>query len=480
MPKLPQQELANGNTSYRRLFETFGLTFSANGSAQATADACPFCDGPKFTVNLETGQYQCFRKNNCGVKGNAYVFVNAMHENRLRETTDADYRRLRDLRGLPLQTLKRHSLAWDATQRCWWIPYKSQEGKVQNITRYYEGDGRKLTLPSLPLRLHGLDRLSSDVHKTLLICEGAFDSIALDAHLVSNKTRKRYDILAVPSAGVFKTDWLKHLEGRTVRLLFDNDEAGRDGQDRIAKLCRDENLKCKLSILRWPEGLPEKCDVSDLIRDGVNIVEFAREHCLKVTTAERRLVFTRGDDIVVEKVEWMDFGYIQFGTLASLSGLMGTLKSTVAADYAARGTAGLPMPGSRQAIAPFNTMYFTSEDSASRVSDSVRVHGGDLNRLYVHDIASSKEPIDLLDCLEEMEAEINARQIRLVILDALNSFTGGDISTDSKARRTLSGRLQALGRKTGACIIGIRNWGRMDGGTAFFFSIGTHAIYAKA
>ena len=64
---------------------------------------------------------------------------------------------------------------------------------------------------------------------------------------------------------------------------------------------------------------------------------------------------------------------------------------------------------------------------------------------------------------------------RRVVLDALNSFVGGDISTDSKARRSLSGRLQALARCTGACIIGIRNWGRSDGGSALQKALGPPA-----
>ena len=395
--------------SFVPLFELFGPAFSVNGSPQAVADACPWCGKDRFDLNVNTGQFKC-HSGACGQSGNSYDFINWVHGNLLRETTDREYHPLRDKRNLPVQTLRRNGVAWNGADGCWLIPYKSETGRVQNLTRDFLGTGRKLSLPGLSLRLYGLDKLSSDAERTLFVCEGAFDAIALDHHLVSNKTRTRYDIIAVPCAGTFNVSWLKYLKGRTVRLVFDNDKAGRDGQDRIAKLVRDEKVDCKLSALKWPFCYPEKCDISDLVRDGENIVKFTKANCITVTVAERRLIFTRGDAIAEEAVEWLDARHIPFGTFVSLSGLMGTQKSLIARAYAACCTAGLPMPGSNQAVAPFDVLYFTSEDGESRVKDLVRIHKGDLTRLHVHDIAKIAEPIDLLDCLGEMEAKINAQR----------------------------------------------------------------------
>ena len=470
MPKIQ-----NDKPPYLKLFELFGGPFNVCGN-EARAEECPLCGKSKFHVNVETGQYKCHSANTCGAKGNAYDFIRWVHNTCLEATTDEDYRRLKVARKLSLQTLKRHELAWDAANCCWLIPYKSESGEVLNLTRYLPESGRKFSLPGLPLRLYGLHELQPDSSRTLLVCEGPFDAIALDQHLREKKTRKRYDILAVPSANIFKPEWLKHLKGRTVRLLFDNDKAGRDGQERIAKLCREEKVDCRLSTLIWPTDFSEKYDIGDLVRDGVNVVEFAHDHCVQVTMAEQRIIFIQGNEIPEEKVDWFWKGHLSFGTLVSLSGLMGTQKSTVARDLAARATAGLAMPNCTKALAPFDVFYFTSEDSASRVRDIVRIHRGDLTRLHVHDIASSTEPIDLLNYLKEIEAQIKARQCRLVILDALNSFVGGDISTDSRARRTLSGQLQSLARRTGACIIGIRNWGRMESGSASQKSLGATSL----
>jgi hypothetical protein len=81
-----------------------------------------------------------------------------------------------------------------------------------------------------------------------------------------------------------------------------------------------------------------------------------------------------------------------------------------------------------------------------------------------------------MSSLDELEAEINPLGVRLIIIDAINSFACGNISTDSNARRSLSGPLQALARRTGCCIIGIRNWGRADGGTASQKALGATSL----
>jgi hypothetical protein len=389
-------------------------------------------------------------------------------------TTDKHYQQLKRLRGLTLQTSKRHGLAWHEGLGCWLIPFKSRKGEVLNLICYDPATGTKLNLPAMETRLYGVDQLSDVKNRKVFVCEGPFDAIALDQHLRSKKVRRRYDIVAVPGAGVFKEKWGEFFRGRSVRLVYDNDQSGHDGQQRVAKFIG--SAASEVLALEWPNGFPNKCDISDLVRDGVNIAEFTHEHCKKVAAGAKRIQFTRGDEIEEEKVDWLWEGRIPFGTFVSLSGLMGTHKSGIARDFVARTTAGIAMPNCTNALAAFDVLYFTSEDSASRVCDLVQVAGGDLSRLHVHDIARASEPIDILNYMDELEAEINSRGVRLVVLDALNSFVGGEITSDSMARRTLSGRLQALARRTGAAMIGIRNWGRISHGSSSQRSLGATSL----
>jgi hypothetical protein len=342
------------------------------------------------------------------------------------------------------------------------IPAMSPKGEVSNLVRWLPARGnqrtRKFNLPGLPVGLFGLDQLSDDLTKHLLVCEGPFDLIALDQHLRSYKVRGRYDLLAVPGAWGFKPEWAKFFASRKVRLLYDNDEAGQKGQERAAKLIGA--VANEVFTLSWPSKYPKGCDISDIIRDGIGVIDFANTNCIKVEAGSKRLQFIRGDAIERERVEWLWDGRLQFGTFVSFAGLMGTHKSGIVRDLVARATAGLPMPYCKHALPPMDVLYFTSEDAADKICDLVKIAGGDLTRLHVYDIATVCDPVDILVHLEEIEA----------------TFVGGDISTDAKARRTLSGRLQQLARRTGACVIGIRNWNRSDSGTSSQRALGATSL----
>jgi hypothetical protein len=134
------------------------------------------------------------------------------------------------------------------------------------------------------------------------------------------------------------------------------------------------------------------------------------------------------------------------------------------------------MPFCEKGAPPGDVIYFTSEDPDWQVKELVRLAAGDLTRLHVHDIDYVDEPIDIVGQLPEMEEAINACGAGLVLIDAVNSFVGGDISSDSRARRTLSGKLRSLANRTGACVLGLRNWGRMEVGSASAKALGATSL----
>jgi hypothetical protein len=470
---------------YRRLFEDLGVSFPPGGGDQVQARECPFCGGTKFRANVTTGMWNCLSLNKCGEKGNALTFVREYHSRCFAATRDADYDRFRAKYDVSLQLVKAVGVAWDAAFRRYLIPAKAPGGNVSNLLKFDPAATKgldKLLLSGLPMPLYGLEGLPAEADragKVLYVCEGFGDYLMVLSQMKKNKTLSRYVVIAVHSAGTFRPEWTKFLTGfKEVRVCFDADKAGRDGQDKVARVVREQKAAVKLVALKWPAGTPEKTDLGDLVRDNVSVAEFTGKHCVSVAAPTARLAFVRGDQIGAEKTEWLWDGHIPFGTLVSLSGAMGTAKSTILKDVVARGTAGAAMPHCTAAVPPFGVLYFTSEDPAAQVRDLVRVHGGDLARLYVHDIASTDDPADLLDCLAEVEATINGTGARLVVLDALNSFVTGDISTDTKARRSLTGKLQHLARRTGACVVAVRNWAKgADGaGTGSQKSLGASSV----
>lgn len=127
---MPKISTSDGKVkNYARVFETFGVTLSANGSAQAQADACPWCGKSKFYLNTVTGLYKCHSAS-CGESGNITQFLTWQHEHFLDMTTDEQYRQLKEKRGIAIQTLKRHELAYDQERGRWLIPFKNPKGDV--------------------------------------------------------------------------------------------------------------------------------------------------------------------------------------------------------------------------------------------------------------------------------------------------------------------------------------------------------------
>jgi DNA primase len=103
------------------------------------------------------------------------------------------------------------------------------------------------------------------VHTTkpkVWLCEGEFDSLIL--------TQMGFPAVGIPGASGFKPDW-KYLfcNCEQVSLVFDSDEAGEKGAQRIASILGEVVLG-DLRLIRLPEGL----DVNDCyLRDPEELRE---------------------------------------------------------------------------------------------------------------------------------------------------------------------------------------------------------------
>jgi DNA primase len=96
-----------------------------------------------------------------------------------------------------------------------------------------------------------LYNVENTLAERIWICEGEFDSLVL--------TQEGFPAVAIPGANSFKAPW-KYLFSNAdqVSLVFDSDEAGDRGAQRIASMIGD--VVDDLRIIRLPEGT----DVTDL------------------------------------------------------------------------------------------------------------------------------------------------------------------------------------------------------------------------
>lgn len=445
------------------VFRSHSVDLTENGS-QAIGD-CPFCGKEShFYANVKTGQWDC---KVCGESGNSFSFLAKIHRQAFDATSGEDFRRLSQLRGIPVQTFRRHGLAFDSCENCWLIPYRSSKGSIINLCRYWESSGKKYMTKGLPVGLYGLEALSTDPCRLVFLVEGAFDAIALDHHLRNLKAHGRYDILAVPGANTFKQPWAKWLDGRKVRIVFDNDEAGRRGVESVIKRLREAGVKAVVERFNWPTGFPSGCDINDLVKDyEVSIPQFTNEGSEKIDLRKKnKFSFNRGDELGELVLTWIWEGHIPRRTLVTLDGEPGIGKSTLARNIAARVTVGQAMPFCERCSVPKgDVLYFTSEDSEEAVRDSVEVQGGDITRLYTHShVNDDGDVLDLIEALEDLKEEVQARSIKLIIVDNGNSFLGDhDAGTDAKARRNVSGKLHAFAQKNDVCLLMLRNWPKSE------------------
>jgi hypothetical protein len=190
-----------------------------SGGNQAIGE-CPFCGkSDKFYVNCESGQWQCF---SCALKGNVSSFLS-----QLLESSKGDgegFSELRNNRGLlRLETLQEWGVKKSLVSGEWLVPGYNHDKKLTQLYVYREMGGHKRLIPTkgLPHGLHGVNLYDSK-KSTVYLCEGAWDGMILWETLKLAKI-KNANVLAVPSANVFRESWLPLFKGKIVCLMYDSD-----------------------------------------------------------------------------------------------------------------------------------------------------------------------------------------------------------------------------------------------------------------
>gem|GEM_PF-896805 len=101
--------------------------------------------------------------------------------------------------------------------------------------------------------LFNRDRLTGLGHgSAVFVCEGAPDTMALQ--------QAGYPAVGIVGCSGFKEEWVDELTNFNVHLVLDNDDAGRQGTDRIREMFHQRNRPVR--VVRLPEGIK---DVNDFL-----------------------------------------------------------------------------------------------------------------------------------------------------------------------------------------------------------------------
>ena len=137
------------------------------------------------------------------------------------------------------------------------------------------------------------------------------------------------------------------------------------------------------------------------------------------------LEIVRGSDVPVREVEWLWYPYIPYGKITLVQGDPGDGKSTFVLNLAAILTSGRQLPFTDVAPEPMNVIYQNTEDDAEdTVLPRFLQAGGDPKRLCF--IREDRKALTFSD--DRLFRAIRQVDARVLILDPLSSYIGGDVS----------------------------------------------------
>lgn len=190
-------------------------------------------------------------------------------------------------------------------------------------------------------------------------------------------------------------------------------------------------------------------------------------------------------DVTAQSVEWLWYGRIPLGMITVLDGDPGLGKSTLTLDLAARVTRGLPFPDDKLRVEPSGVVLLSAEDDlANTVRPRLDAAGADVSRiLALREVVDGDErrPPVLPGDLAWVRAAISRVGARLVVIDPLFAFLGGNIDTnkDDQVRRGLH-PFMLLAAETGAAIVIVRHLNKNGGGNPLYRGGGSIGIVGAA
>lgn len=201
----------------------------------------------------------------------------------------------------------------------------------------------------------------------------------------------------------------------------------------------------------------------------------------------RTLVVRRYADVEAEEVCWSWRYRLPLGKLAIIDGDPGLGKSLVTLDLAARISRGRPMPGETEAtVEPSDVLLLSAEDGpADTIRPRLDALGADTERVHaivgVTTETNGEQSVTLPLDLGALEATAQKLSARLVVVDPLMAYIGGEVNTriDHDVRRLLA-PLSRLAENVGATVLVVRHLNKSTMGSALYRGGGSIAFIGAA
>jgi twinkle protein len=313
---------------------------------------CVFCDDShqKFSINLLSGAFRCFRENTCGVKGSFYEFQKKMGDKpvqpkdrnifanpikpKVYAKPKADIDPATNLvveylhsRGLTDDTIKHFKIGSEKGDAISFPYYRN--GELVNVKYRSIKEKKFWAVKDAELILFNRDNIERN---SLIICEGELDAMSLHQYKI--------EAVSVPG-GASNLQWIDsewdYLETfPMIYLCMDNDAAGQQGmRDLAIKL---GEWRCKLVTLPYKDA--NECLTKGVAEGDINTcftgaVDFSPDTLVTPMFFIEKIqnIFLQGNKLFGTKTPWDTLDEILKGwrdsELTIWSGRNGAGKSTI-------------------------------------------------------------------------------------------------------------------------------------------------------
>ncbi|MBS7544356.1 AAA family ATPase [Ancylobacter oerskovii] len=268
-------------------------------------------------------------------------------------------------------------------------------------------------------------------------------------------------------AGKWRLDYVEHFLGADVVILPDNDEAGREHAEKVARALAP--VAARIRVLALPE-LPRKGDVSDWLAAGGTV---ERLHQLADATANwRPAAVTRlpavwwGEEDKQPPLAWLVKGLLVEGGLSTVYGPPGTSKSFLVLDLALHIAHGRDWFGRR--VAEGGVVYVSGEGGSGmrmRMKAWRQEKGGEPGKPFVL-IPSSVNLFDDEEGVETLIADVKEHRaamtapLQLVVLDTLSRMIGSGDEDKARDINVVVNKAERMQRELGCHVLVVHHSGK--------------------
>lgn len=248
-----------------KCFKEHNVNFHKQAGNQMVGD-CPFCGKEKhFYASIKTGLWDC---KVCGKKGNPQNFLYEMamvYAEELKNNKDK-LKLLSMDRGVDKSILLKYKLGWDSIGQRFTIPVFIKPNACCDI-RLYKLKHKTRSSAGATSGLYGLEELAVYNGKTVYLCEGEWDTLAMRQLLDLNE--EEACVVGVPGANTFKREWIPYFTDKDVYIIYDCDNAGELGEKIVKE--RLTGTASEIFYTHWFLNAPTGFDLRDWINYGLKL-----------------------------------------------------------------------------------------------------------------------------------------------------------------------------------------------------------------